>query len=55
MLFESLHPEGLHVMEDEGEGQRFYRGQTEGSESGDKWDQRKAMLSAAEGFYGSEH
>lgn len=42
-------------MEDEGEGHRFYRGQTGGSESGDKRDQRKAVLSAGQWFYGSEH
>lgn len=37
-------------MEDGGEGQHFYWGQTGGSEFGDKRDQRKAMLSAGDGF-----
>lgn len=41
-------------MEDEGEGQRFYRGQSGGSEFGDKRDQRKAMLSAGDGRVVSE-
>lgn len=37
-------------MEDGGEGQCFYWGQTGGSEFGDKRDQRKAMMSAGDGF-----